>query len=144
MAADEVHGDPGRDLGRAIVERHPSAVHMPHRPQDVVDVERRAEHVVTHRASGAKRHFAVLQVERGVREEVQAPGVVVVHVGDDHVLHLGRVDAGVRQRPLDRRQDDAAGAPAGGAAAHARVDHDHAGAGRPRDRGSPRRSSRWA
>jgi hypothetical protein len=88
------------------VEGDPTVVHGANELGHVIDgeavVQRRAGHVAT----GREGHLPVLDVEARRREVTDAPGVVVVQVGDDHVGDGGGVDPDRRQR-LGRRSEQA-------------------------------------
>ena len=90
------------DLRVAIVERDLSLEHLVHHAGDVVRLEMHAERAMTHAASGAERHLLVLQVIASVRKQRAVAGMVVMHVGKDHVLHRRTIDADRRQTLLYR------------------------------------------
>src|SRR5260370_11596127 len=77
---------------------------------------------MAHAAAGARRHLAFLKVVGRVREKVEIAGVVVMHVRDDHVGHLRRVDAD-RPQALGRRPQRLAPAPARALRIEAGIDH---------------------
>ena len=60
---------------------------------------RRAQPAVAHAPSGAVRHLDVLQMVARVREQIVVAAMVVVHVRQDHVAHVSRLDT-------DRFQSD--------------------------------------
>ena len=84
---------PGSQLVIAIVERDAAFEDPLDHGGHVGSLEREPRYRVAHVASGAERHFAILHVEARGRELIEAAGVVVMHVGDDHILHLRRLDA---------------------------------------------------
>ncbi len=92
VAADEMQPQTGRDLLGTVVEAHAAGEQPPHHAGDVVGHEAVAKVVVDHAAAGAELHLAVLDVECRVRKQVEIAGMVVVHVGDDYVLDLRRID----------------------------------------------------
>ena len=97
------------------MEHDPPVVHGAHQLGDVVDGERVAVRRLGHVAPGGERHLAVLHVEAGAREVVDAAGVVVVEVGEDHVGHGVGVDADGGQRLGRGAQEAPAAAVASGA-----------------------------
>ena len=54
-----------------------------------------------HRPAGAEGHFGILDMEARVGKQAEAAGMIVMQVGEDHVLDRDRIDTGVAQ-PLDR------------------------------------------
>ena len=44
---------------------------------------------VRHLAPGGKRHFTVLEMEAGIREQPEFADVIVMRAGDDNLLKLG-------------------------------------------------------
>ena len=134
-----VHGDAGRDLAGPVVEPDAVAEHAPDHRGHVVRLERAADIAVAHAASGAERHFAVLNVERRVREQIVVAGVVVMHVADDDILDPVRIDAD-RQEPVARRTQKLAPALFRHCRVEAGVEDQASGSRRQR----PRRNSRAA
>ena len=60
---------------------------------------------MAHAAPGAERHFAVLNVERRVREQIVVAGMVVMHVADDDILDPVRIDADRLEAVARRKQE---------------------------------------
>ena len=84
---------PGAISSVASVESDPLREHRPHHFDHVLGREGQAEELVRHVPPGAVRHLVVLEMEPGVREGAEAARVVVVHVGDDDLLHPSRLHA---------------------------------------------------
>ena len=80
VAADVVHRDAGREFGIAIVEANSLGVHSHHHLGHVTGGERMAVLALGHVATGGERHLAVLQMESGVGELVEAADMVVVQM----------------------------------------------------------------
>ena len=99
-----MQAEPRRDLGGAVVECDLAGEHAPHHADHVLDLERRIHQRMAHAAPGAEMHLAVLDVEGGVREQVEIADMVVVHVRHDHVVDLRRVDAEQLQAVAGRAQ----------------------------------------
>jgi len=76
MAADQVHRDAGRDLARAVVEFDPARIEVAHQRHHVVDLALPAKPFVADAAAGRLRHLGVLDVERGLRKQVDIAGMV--------------------------------------------------------------------
>jgi hypothetical protein len=96
-----VQGDAGRKLRAAIVEENALGVVEPHHADDVLHLEGMREARIAHVAPGRVVHLRLLQVELRRRKAVEIADMVVVQVGQDHVLHAVAVDADQLQR-LDR------------------------------------------
>ena len=88
VAADEMEAETGRDLFIAVMEAHAAGEDAADHADNVVDRERMAEGVMAHRPAGRESHLAILDVECGVRKEIEPTGMVVMHMGDDHILDL--------------------------------------------------------
>ena len=110
VAADQVHGDAGRDLAFAVVEFYAPGIEIAHQRHHVVDLGLTAEPFVADAAAGGLRHLGVLDVERGVGKQVDVAGMVPMQVRDHHVLHRRRIDTRLRQR-VGRRMHEAPVAP---------------------------------
>ncbi len=65
------------------------------------------EAAVAHVAAGGEVHLQVLQMELRRREVEERPDMVVVHVGDDDILHRRRIDAQQCQAGGRRAQEGA-------------------------------------
>jgi len=59
------------------------------------------QHAVTHAAPGGVAHLAILQMKPRIGKAVEIAGVIVMQMGDDHVLDVVGVDAKACQR-IDR------------------------------------------
>ncbi len=125
VAADQVQADAGRELLVAVVEVDPAAVELAHHAGHVLDVERHAQAPVAHVAAGSVGHLPVLQVEGRTGKDLEVADVVVVQMGDDHVLDLAGVDPECCQARLRVADDLAVAAPAG-LFGKTRVDHEGA------------------
>ena len=101
----EAQADAGRELLVAVVEHHVVGVELAHQLRDRLAVERRAHLAVADLAAGGEGHLGVLDVELRVGERAERAGVVVVQVGQDHVLDREVVDPRVAQA-LDHRAGD--------------------------------------
>ena len=93
VAADSVERDAGAISSSPRWKATPLREHRPHHFDHVLGREGQAEELVRHVPPGAVRHLVVLEMEPGVREGVEAARVVVVHVGDDDLLHPSRLHA---------------------------------------------------
>jgi hypothetical protein len=91
----------------------------------VAQVEGRPQAGMAHRPAGRIAHLLVLQMEGGGGKGVQRSRVVVVKVGQHHVLHGRSVDPGLRQQGCGR-VDEFAAALLGGLLPETGVDHDDA------------------
>ena len=109
MAADAMHRHAGRDLAVAGMKGDALAKDMADHRRHVLDRKRMPQHAVTHAAPGRVAHLAVLQMEPGIGKAIEIAGVVVVQMGDDHVLDAVRLDAEVFER-IDRVERELAGA----------------------------------
>ena len=65
---------------------------------------------MAHVAAGRVMQFGLLQMELGIRETMKIADMVVVHMGQDHVLDRARVDAEQAER-LHRATQERALAP---------------------------------
>src|SRR5689334_14925022 len=101
MATDPMHGNAGRDLALAGMERDSLAIDMAHHLRDMLDRERMTQQAVAHAAPGRIRHFPVLQMKSRIRETVEIACVVVMQMGDDDILDISSLDAKARER-IDR------------------------------------------
>ena len=86
VAVREAQADAGREVLVAGVEHDMVGVELADELRDGLAVERRAHLAVADLAAGGERHLGVLDVEPGVRESAQRAGMIVVQVGQDHVL----------------------------------------------------------
>ena len=82
---------------RPFVKTHPVFVDQLDHGGHVIAFVAVAHVVVAHVPAGGKTHLRILQMEVGLGEIIKAADVVVVHVGQHHVAHLGRIDAEQRQ-----------------------------------------------
>ena len=80
---------------------------------------------MAHVAAGGIGHLAVLEVEGRARKDLEVADVVVVQMGDDHVLDLAGIDPDRREAGLGIAQDRAL-APRADRLAEAGVDHEGA------------------
>ena len=102
MAADAMHGHPGRDLAFAGMEGDAVAIDMPHHGRDVLDRERMPQHAVAHAAPGGVAHLAILQMKARIGEAVEIAGVVVMQMRDHDIPDAVGLDAKRgRARPPD-------------------------------------------
>ena len=85
--------NPWRQISIAVVEDDALGEDVAHHADHVVDLERRLDLGVEHVAPGGEGHFTILQVKIRFRELVKIADVVVMKVGDDHVLDGFGVDA---------------------------------------------------
>ena len=125
VAGAEMQADAGRDLLVAIIELHLFLIDLAHHLAHVLYMVGHAQRRVAHALAGRHMHLAFLQVQAGVLEVAEGAGVVVVQVGDDHVLDLGRVDA-EQVQPLARQPVDLAAAHFGDLVVEAGVDDEGA------------------
>ena len=116
---------PGAQLGGAVVELDAAREIQPDDPDHVLDLERVREMRVSHMAAGRVVELRLLQVELRGRKPVIGADVVIMHVGQDHVLHRLRIDPDERQRP-GRAAQMAAAARCGNLRGEAGVDHHRA------------------
>ena len=84
-------------------------VELAHQLRDRLAVERRAHLAVAHVAAGGEGQLGVLHVELRIGKRAERTRVVVVQVGQDHVLDRQVVDPGVAQA-LDHRAGDGSSA----------------------------------
>nr|QMS48108.1 hypothetical protein WG33_0307 [uncultured bacterium] len=113
----------GRELVVAVVEHHVIGIETAHELRDRFAVERRAHLAIANLAPGGEGHLGVLHVETGVGKGAESAGVVVVKMGEDHVLDREVVDPGVAQT-FDHRPGDGSPARRRGTLAKAGID-DH-------------------
>ena len=109
VAADTVDGHARRDLVVAVVKRDAAREYPLHHARDIVRFERVADHVMAHVAPGRILHLRVLKMEARVVEQLCIAAVVVMHMRDDDVAHIGMCDAERLEPALDRVHDRAAG-----------------------------------
>lgn len=93
MAADAMDGDALGDLAAALVKDHAAPVEPEHGLCHMGAGIGRAERVVAHAGAGRIGHLGGLEVQPGLGEEVQPAGMVVVEMGDDDPVDLGRRQA---------------------------------------------------
>src|SRR5678816_1780143 len=77
----------------AIVKRYAAFEDPLDHRADVGSLERKPGDSVAHMATRAKRHFAILHVVARCWKLIQAAGMVVMHMRDDYIPHLRRLDA---------------------------------------------------
>jgi hypothetical protein len=111
MTADKMQGDSWRDLRRSVMKTHAPVMNSSHGRDDVFDFERMAQYTVAHASTSAVRHFRILDVEPRSGEEVDAAGVVEMHVRQDDIANNGGVDADAGEHLFDRSQDHATWTP---------------------------------
>src|SRR5207249_6107696 len=87
MAADAVHGDAGRDLAVAGIERDALAIDMAHHLRDVLDRERMSQQAVAHAAAGRVNHLALLEMEARIRKAIEIASMIVMQMGHDNVAN---------------------------------------------------------
>ena len=80
-----------------------------HHADHVIDIERADDSGIEHVPPGGEGHFLVLEVEDRLGKLIEIADVVVMEVGDDHVLDGGRVDTDGGQ--AFRRATDMVAAP---------------------------------
>ena len=122
MAADQMQRNPWGDFRRAAMETHTTFVDAADRRDHIVHLEWIPKDRVTHAAARAEFHLRVLDMKCRRREQVDAAGMVEMHVGEHHIADVGRFNADRPEHVLDRRQNDPTRAPAGRDPSHARID----------------------
>ena len=123
MAADQMHGDAGRNGAFAVVEFYATGVEIFHQRHHVIDFGLAAKPFVADAAAGGLRHLGVLDVECGVGKQTHVAGMVPMQVGDHDVIDGLGIDAGLRQR-RSRCMHEATVAPLRSARGKSGVDHD--------------------
>ena len=88
-----MHAETRCELLRAVVELHFPCVEPPHHRDHVLGFEWIAHDVVAHVTAGAVLHLAFLQVIARFGEQRVVAAVIVVHVTDDHIFDIRRIDA---------------------------------------------------
>ena len=137
MAADPMQRDAGRDLAIAVMKGDALAVDVTHHQRHVIRRERMPQCAVAHAAPGGVAHLAVLQMKPRVGEAVEIAGVVVMQMGDDHVLDVVSLDPeGIKR--IDRIERELAAARLRFLGVETGIDQDVAAAAR----GSARRNNR--
>ena len=116
---------PGAQLGGAVIELDALRKVQPHDADHVLDLEGAGEVRVAHVAAGRVVQFDLLQMELRRREAVIGADMVVMHMGQDHVLDRRGVDADQRQR-LRRAAQMPAPARRGDLGGKAGIDDDRA------------------
>ena len=86
MSGHAVHRDARRDLAVFPVECYPLLEQTMHEFRDMLRRVGAAFAVVEHPAPGGELHLGFLDMEPRARKVPERPGVVVVQMGDDHVL----------------------------------------------------------
>ena len=66
-------------------------------PGDIIWLECMSNRSVTHVAARRVGHFIILQMVAGVREQVFVTAMVVMHMRNDDIAHIGRVDIDCRE-----------------------------------------------
>ena len=84
---------PGASSADAVVEADAVLEDQPHHADHVVDLVAVIEAAVAHVAAGREAHLGILEMEPRGGEIEERADVVVVHVGDDDVLHGRGLDA---------------------------------------------------
>ena len=107
-----MHGEAWGELAFAREKADPALEHPVHHGRHVVGGERMIDRVAAHMRAGGILHLGFLQMVGRRRKHVVPADMVVMQMGDDHVLDLGRVDADHR-KPLIGRAQQAAPAPLG-------------------------------
>ncbi len=102
MPSDVVQCDSRSQLVIAIVKRDAAFEDPLDYGRHVGSLKRESCHPMAHVASCTERHLAILNVVPRGWEFIQAAGVIVMHVRDDHILYLRRIDADHLQ-PFGRR-----------------------------------------
>ena len=74
---------------------------QPHHAAHIVGLEAPRQLPVLHVVAHGIVHLRLLQMELRQREPVEIADVVIVHMREDHVLDISRIDADQRQR-IDR------------------------------------------
>ena len=93
MPADVMHAHARRQLGRAVVEVNAILEDQLHHAHHVVDFVAVIEAAVAHVAAGREAHLRILEMEPRGGEIEERADMVVVHMGDDDVLHGRGIDA---------------------------------------------------
>jgi len=86
VAADMMQLDARRDLRCAVVELHALVEYAAHQLHHVIRFVAMAHQPVAHATAGGEIHLLVLQVIARIGEQRNVARMVVVHMGDDHVL----------------------------------------------------------
>ncbi len=93
MAAHLVHLDSRQNLLAAIGEAHPAIVIEPHQFHHVVHLHGCAEMLIADIFPRPEGHLVFLEVIGGVGEEAVISRMIPVHMAEDDVFHLGRIDS---------------------------------------------------
>ena len=104
VAADQMYRESRGKLDIAFVEAHTPGVHAAHHPDHILHLIGAAKALVRHVPAGGVAHLQILEVQRRVREKVEVADVVVVQMGDHHILHQLGI-APKRAEPLRRAPD---------------------------------------
>src|SRR5262249_60048362 len=97
-AADPVDADAGGDLPIPVVERYAARIHIAHHLAYVLGGERMLEMAVAHARARCICHFRRLQMETGFGEGAERARMVIMQVGDDHILDARGSNSHLRQR----------------------------------------------
>ncbi|MNL03266.1 hypothetical protein D3C87_1237970 [compost metagenome] len=128
VAADLEQFDAWQQLPIAFMEDHPVFIDAPDQGDHVLHRVRMPQGLKAHAAAGGVVHLVVLHMETRLRQAVQIARVIVVQVGEHHMLHIFGLHAQGRKR-RDRAMNQLAAALARRVRVEAGVDqHDAAGA----------------
>src|SRR4051812_42811673 len=93
MTGCRVEGQARREFGVAMIEHDPARIVQPHHPADVLDLEGMRQPLIAHVTPGGISQFALLKMKSRRREAVEIADMVVVQMGEDHILDAIGVDA---------------------------------------------------
>src|SRR5260221_6337507 len=102
MAADAVQCYARRQLGSSFVINHATGKQLADHGLHIAHLIGRTHDGVAHCAAGAESHLVGLQVVTGARKQLVVARVIVVHVADEDIVHLRRIDPRGRKPRFDR------------------------------------------
>ncbi len=91
VTAHMMHAQAARDFFIAVAENSAASEEAAHHRHDIVFVECPSDDRARHGPAGAESRLTVLDVIPGGGKQVVISAMVVMHVGDQHVLDFRRV-----------------------------------------------------
>src|SRR5262249_22622010 len=88
-----MHAQARSEFVDPVVKLQAAAEQAPHHRAHVLGLKDLPYRGVTHMPAGDIGHLAILEMKGRVWEQVMIAAVVVVHVRDDHVMYMPRLDA---------------------------------------------------
>ena len=108
VPSDVVKCDARSHCVGAMLKANTPSENAAHHLYDIFFLERMPQRVMTHRATGAVRHFAVLHVKARLREQVMIPAMIVMKMRENNIFDLGVIDTDGAQSVVRLQQKFAA------------------------------------